>query len=292
MGIILGSTRPGRRGEPIASWVLDTARAHGGADYELIDLAQHGLGTLDEGGNPTHQQYGHPHTRDWSALIDDFDGFLFLVPEYNHSFPGALKNALDHIYREWNDKAAGIISYGGWAAGVRAAEALRLVLAELQVATVRAQPAVALIPAFATGAFIPAEGLASRSATCSTRSSPGPACYAAYARPRRRRPQGSGLPQRNDAQPVTSDFPPPGATAYHRPSFPCPFTCPAPVSPTYRYNGQPPRVSCFLPSRWTVPRRLFSTPTVRTESGTMTGIHVFTHSPAHVHRDGFGRSLS
>ncbi|MFI7403785.1 NADPH-dependent FMN reductase [Streptomyces sp. NPDC049541] len=160
IGIILGSTRPGRRGESIASWVLDTARAHGGADYELVDLAQHRLGNLDEGGNPTHQRYEHPHTRAWSALIDDFDGFVFLVPEYNHSFPGALKNALDYVYREWNDKAAGIISYGGWAAGVRAAEALRLVLAELQVATVRAQPAIALLPAFATGSFVPAEGLA------------------------------------------------------------------------------------------------------------------------------------
>ncbi|MEV0234154.1 NAD(P)H-dependent oxidoreductase [Nonomuraea sp. NPDC050786] len=159
IGIILGSTRPGRRGEQIASWVLDTARAHGGADYELIDLADHGLDNLDEGGNPTHQQYEHPHTRDWSALIDGFDGFVFLTPEYNHSFPGALKNALDYVYREWNDKAAGIVSYGGWAAGVRAAEALRLVLAELQVATVRAQPAVPLIPAFSTGAFAPAEGL-------------------------------------------------------------------------------------------------------------------------------------
>src|SRR3954452_13691116 len=159
IGIILGSTRPGRRGDQIASWVLDTARAHGGADYELIDLAHHGLGNLDEGGNPNLQQYEHTHTRDWSALIDSFDGFVFLTPEYNHSYPGALKNALDYIYREWNDKAAGIVSYGGWAAGVRAAEALRLVLAELQVATVRAQPAVPLIPAFATGAFVPAEGL-------------------------------------------------------------------------------------------------------------------------------------
>jgi NAD(P)H-dependent FMN reductase len=84
---------------------------------------------------------------------------VFLVPEYNHSFPGALKNALDYVYREWNDKAAGIVSYGGWAAGVRAAEALRLVLAELQVATVRAQPAVPLIPAFTSGSFIPGEGL-------------------------------------------------------------------------------------------------------------------------------------
>ncbi|MEV4110962.1 NAD(P)H-dependent oxidoreductase [Nonomuraea sp. NPDC049695] len=159
IGIILGSTRPGRRGEQIASWLLDTARAHGGADFELIDLAHHGLDNLDEGGNPTHQQYEHPHTRDWSALIDGFDGFVFLTPEYNHSFPGALKNALDYVYCEWNDKAAGIVSYGGWAAGVRAAEALRLVLAELQVATVRAQPAVPLIPAFSTGAFVPTEGL-------------------------------------------------------------------------------------------------------------------------------------
>jgi len=92
-------------------------------------------------------------------LIDGFDGFVFVVPEYNHSFPGALKNALDYVSREWNDKAAGIVSYGGHAAGVRAAEALRLVLAELQVATVRAQPAVPLIPTFATGTFVPQEGL-------------------------------------------------------------------------------------------------------------------------------------
>jgi NAD(P)H-dependent FMN reductase len=160
IGIILGSTRPGRRGEQIAAWVLEAARTHGGADYELIDLAHYRLGNLDEGANPSLQQYQHAHTRDWSAVIDGFDGFVFLVPEYNHSFPGALKNALDYVYREWNDKAAGIVSYGGHAAGVRAAEALRLVLAELQVATVRAQPAIALIPAFATGAFVPTDGLA------------------------------------------------------------------------------------------------------------------------------------
>ncbi len=159
IGIILGSTRPGRRGDQIAAWVLETARAHGGADYELIDLADHALGNLDEPGNPVHQRYEHPNTRRWGRLIDDFDGFVFVTPEYNHSYSGALKNALDHVYREWNDKAAGIVSYGGWAAGVRAAEALRLVLAELQVATVRAQPAVALIPAFSTGVFVAADGL-------------------------------------------------------------------------------------------------------------------------------------
>ncbi|WP_052489003.1 NADPH-dependent FMN reductase [Streptomyces sp. 150FB] len=99
------------------------------------------------------------HGRVRGELIDSFDGFVFLVPEYNHSFPGALKNALDYVYREWNDKAAGIISYGGWAAGVRAAEALRLVLAELQVATVRARPTISTHPSFSTGAYVPQEGI-------------------------------------------------------------------------------------------------------------------------------------
>jgi NAD(P)H-dependent FMN reductase len=159
IALVLASTRPGRRGDQIATWALDTARAHGDADYQLIDLADHDLGNLDEPGNPNLQQYQHDHTRAWGELIDSFDGFVFLVPEYNHSFPGALKNALDYVYREWNNKAAGIISYGGWAAGVRAAEALRLVLAELQVATVRAQPTISTHPSFATGAFAPQEGL-------------------------------------------------------------------------------------------------------------------------------------
>ncbi|GAB3676972.1 NADPH-dependent FMN reductase [Salinisphaera aquimarina] len=160
IGIILGSTRPGRRGDQIAAWVMNVLHQRGDADYELVDLADHDLGNLDEPGNPNHQQYKHAHTREWSQLIESFDGYVFVVPEYNHSFPGALKNALDYVYREWNDKAAGIVSYGGWAAGVRAAEALRLVLAELQVATVRAQPAVQMIPSFASGVFVPADGLA------------------------------------------------------------------------------------------------------------------------------------
>lgn len=160
IGIILGSTRPGRRGDQIASWVLNAAHTRGGADYVMVDLAEYGLGNLDEPGNPNHQHYEHEHTRRWSALIDSLDGYVFIVPEYNHSYPGALKNALDFIYREWNDKGAGIVSYGGRVGGVRAAEALRLVLAELQVATVRTQPAVPLITTFASGTFSPNDGLA------------------------------------------------------------------------------------------------------------------------------------
>ncbi|MBE7174705.1 MAG: NAD(P)H-dependent oxidoreductase, partial [Williamsia sp.] len=105
IGIILGSTRPGRRGDKLASWILDTANSHGGATYQLIDLVDYHLGNLDEPNNPTLQQYQHEHTRRWGKLIDSFDGYVFITPEYNHSIPGALKNALDYIYKEWNDKA-------------------------------------------------------------------------------------------------------------------------------------------------------------------------------------------
>jgi NAD(P)H-dependent FMN reductase len=159
IGIILGSTRPGRRGAALAAWVLDAARAHGGAEYELVDLADHALGNLDEPGNPTFARYTHEHTHQWSRVVDGFDGFVFVVPEYNHSFPGALKNAIDYVYNEWNNKAAGIVSYGGWASGVRAAEALRLVLAEVQVATVRAQPAVNTHAGFESDDYIPTSGV-------------------------------------------------------------------------------------------------------------------------------------
>lgn len=159
IGIILGSTRPGRRGDQIASWVLDTAQHHGGATYELIDLAEHNLGNLDEPNNPNFQQYQHMHTQKWSKLIDRFDGYVFITPEYNHSIPGALKNALDYVYREWNDKAAGIVCYGGWAAGSRAAEALRVILPELQLATVRAQVCVSTHATFGTGVFVAGEPL-------------------------------------------------------------------------------------------------------------------------------------
>lgn len=160
IGIILGSTRPGRRGDSLATWVLAAAHAHGGAIFELVDLADYNLGNLDEPDNPIFAQYTHDHTHEWSRVINGFDGFIFVVPEYNHSFPGALKNAIDYIYNEWNDKAAGIVSYGGWAAGVRAAEALRLVLAEVQVATVRAQPAVNTHAGFEAADYQPTPGIA------------------------------------------------------------------------------------------------------------------------------------
>jgi NAD(P)H-dependent FMN reductase len=144
IGIIVGTTRPGRRGHAVAEWVAAAAaRRHPGADFEIVDLAAFGLPLLDEELPAMAGRYAHPHTRRWAEAIARLDGFVFVTPEYNHSLPGALKNALDFLYAEWNDKAAGVVSYGVQG-GTRAAEHLRLVLAELRVATVRSQVALSL----------------------------------------------------------------------------------------------------------------------------------------------------
>jgi NAD(P)H-dependent FMN reductase len=138
IGIIIGSTRPGRNGEQVAKWVYDHAVARDDAAFELIDLADFQLPHLDEATPASAGQYANAHTRAWADKIASFDGFVFVTPEYNHSTSGALKNAIDFIYREWNDKAAGLVSYGVHG-GVRAAEHLRLVLGEVQIADVRQQ---------------------------------------------------------------------------------------------------------------------------------------------------------
>src|SRR5215468_8543810 len=138
IAIIIGSTRPGRNGEAVAEWVYDIARKRGDAEYELVDIADHKLPHLDEAVPPALGQYSQPHTKAWAEKIASFDGYVFVTPEYNHSTSAALKNAIDFLYREWNNKAAGFVSYGS-AGGTRAVEHLRLVMGELQVADVRAQ---------------------------------------------------------------------------------------------------------------------------------------------------------
>ncbi|MDH2430338.1 NAD(P)H-dependent oxidoreductase [Sphaerisporangium sp. TRM90804] len=143
IAIILGSTRPGRNGEAVANWVLDIAKQRGDAEYELVDIADYNLPHLDEAIPPSLGQYAHAHTLAWAEKIRSFDGFVFVTPEYNHSTSGALKNAIDFLYAEWNNKAAGFVSYGS-AGGTRAVEHLRLVMGELQVADVRAQVALSL----------------------------------------------------------------------------------------------------------------------------------------------------
>ena len=148
IGIILGSTRPGRRGEQVARWVLEQATERGDADYELIDLADFALPHLDEALPPSMGQYANEHTKAWSATIASYDGFVIVTPEYNHSTSGALKNALDYLYGEWNNKAVGFVSYGANASGARAVEHLRLIVGELQMADVRQQVAISLYTDF------------------------------------------------------------------------------------------------------------------------------------------------
>ena len=147
IGIIVGSTRPGRNGAAVAKWVETLARRRGDARFELVDLLDFPLPHLDEPIPASAGRYSKDHTKAWAAKIASFDGFVFVTPEYNHSTSGALKNAIDFLYAEWNNKAAGFVSYGS-AGGVRAVEHLRLVMAELQVATVRAQVALSLATDF------------------------------------------------------------------------------------------------------------------------------------------------
>src|SRR5204863_2045941 len=147
IGIILGSTRPGRNGEAVAKWVYEIAKKRTNAEFELVDIKEYNLPLLDEPIPPSMGQYSKPHTKVWAAKIASFDGFVFVTAEYNHGIPGALKNAIDFLFREWNNKAAGFVSYGG-AGGVRAVEQLRLVLAEVQIATVRNQVLLSLFADF------------------------------------------------------------------------------------------------------------------------------------------------
>lgn len=158
VGIILGSTRPGRNGEAVAKWVYELARQRTDARFELVDLLDYPLPLLDEPIPPSRGQYSKDHTKKWAAKVETFDAYIFVTPEYNHSTSGVLKNAIDYLYKEWNNKAAGFVSYGAGASGTRAVEHLRLIMAELKIADVRSQVALSLFTDFENfSVFKPAE---------------------------------------------------------------------------------------------------------------------------------------
>jgi NAD(P)H-dependent FMN reductase len=147
IAIIIGSTRPGRNGEAVGKWVHEIAKKRTDSNFELVDIRDFNLPLLDEPIPPSMGQYSKEHTKAWSLRIDSFDAYIFVTAEYNHGIPGALKNAIDFLYKEWNNKVAGFVSYGG-VGGVRAVEQLRLVMAELKVATVRSQVTLSLFTDF------------------------------------------------------------------------------------------------------------------------------------------------
>jgi NAD(P)H-dependent FMN reductase len=133
LSIIIGSTRPGRAGLPIADWFADRARRHGGFAIDVVDLAELNLPMLDEPNHPRLREYTHQHTKDWSARVAGSDAFVIVTPEYNHGYSAAVKNAIDYLHHEWHYKPVGFVSYGGVAAGTRAMQQLKQVVTALRM---------------------------------------------------------------------------------------------------------------------------------------------------------------
>lgn len=124
--IIIGSTRPTRKGPIVADWFLKIAKQHPDFEVELLDLKEIDLPLMDEPNHPRVQKYTNAHTKKWSKTIDSADAFVIVTPEYNFGYPATLKNALDYLSVEWSDKPMGFVSYGGISGGTRAVQELKL----------------------------------------------------------------------------------------------------------------------------------------------------------------------
>ena len=131
--IIVVSTRPGRRGKPVADWFEAVARNHGKFDVNVADLAEINLPLLDEPNEADGQNYTKEHSKAWSARINAADAFVFVTPEYNHTTPPTLSNAVNFLYPEWHYKPVGFVSYGGIAAGTRSVQATKLLVTTVQM---------------------------------------------------------------------------------------------------------------------------------------------------------------
>lgn len=160
LGIVIASVRVNRGGEPVAAWVVDRARAHGGFDVEVLDLREIALPMFDEPNHPRLRQYTREETKQWSARVAALDAFVIVTAEYNHAAPPALVNALDYLLHEWQHKPVGLVSYGGVSGGLRAVQMLKPILAALKmVPMVEAVP----LPFYAqmvdktSGAFLPGD---------------------------------------------------------------------------------------------------------------------------------------
>jgi len=131
--IIICSTRPGRIGPSVAAWFNDFSKDHDKFDVELVDLAAMNLPLYDEPNHPRMQKYQHEHTLKWSASVAEADAYVFVTPEYNYNPPPSLVNALNFLYNEWNYKPCGFVSYGGLSGGLRAVQAVKLLVTTLKM---------------------------------------------------------------------------------------------------------------------------------------------------------------
>lgn len=131
--IIIASTRPGRKGISVANWFIETVKKYPDFSVEVLDLAQINLPFIDEPNHPRLQQYTKEHTKQWSNTIDSADAFVFIIPEYNYSMPPTLLNAIDFLYKEWNYKPVGLVSYGGISGGTRSAQMSKQVMTAVKL---------------------------------------------------------------------------------------------------------------------------------------------------------------
>jgi NAD(P)H-dependent FMN reductase len=138
--VIIASTRPGRVGPAVGEWFAAEARDHQGFDVEVVDLADVALPFFDEPKHPRLQEYEHDHTRRWSETISRADAFAFVMPEYNFGFNAVLKNAIDFLWHEWNDKPVALVGYGGVSGGLRAIQLIKPVLTAVRLQYVSEVP--------------------------------------------------------------------------------------------------------------------------------------------------------
>lgn len=131
--IIIASTRPERKGISVANWFIEIARKNTNFNVEVLDLAEINLPLIDEPNHPKLQRYTKEHTKQWSKSIDTADAFVFVIPEYNYSMPPTLLNAIDFLFKEWNYKPAGLVSYGGISGGLRSAQMCKFVMTTVKM---------------------------------------------------------------------------------------------------------------------------------------------------------------
>ena len=159
--IIVSSTRPGRKGPAVASWINQLCTQRGDMNIEVLDLAVINLPFMDEAEHPRFRKYAHEHTKKWSRAIDEADAFIFVTAEYNYGYPAPLKNALDFLYQEWTYKAAAFVSYGGIAGGTRAVQQLKQVVTAQKMMPIAESVNIPFFTKYINdqGEFIPGEGL-------------------------------------------------------------------------------------------------------------------------------------
>ena len=152
--VIVGSIRPGRIGLPVAQWARDRLAEREGVEIDFVDLAELALPFLDEPAHPAKRSYTKPHTIAWSERVAAAEAFVFVTPEYNHSYSPVLKNAVDFLFQEWAGKPVGFVSYGGLAGGARAVAAYEPVLSTVGLVKVPANVEIASVSSkIVDGAF-------------------------------------------------------------------------------------------------------------------------------------------